>query len=126
MNKNPFSLHVNMGDFLPATEAEKAYMVQMRPSTTFFKDGMKRLFRNKIATPSLIIIVLVTLSASIIPSFWPYSYDAMLSMVLRNGSLCLARHMRWNSLFPLLPIQKRKPSPLQELCWMRILPGRRA
>ena len=80
MNKNPFSLHVNMGDFLPATEAEKAYMVQMRPSTTFFKDGMKRLFRNKIATLSLIIIVLVTLSALIIPSFWPYSYDAMLGV----------------------------------------------
>ena len=80
MNKNPFSLHVNMGDFLPATEAEKAYMVQMRPSTTFFKDGMKRLFRNKIATLSLISIVLVTLSALIIPSFWPYRYDAMLGV----------------------------------------------
>ena len=63
MNKKNFSLHVNMDDFLPATEEEKAYMVQMRPSTTFFKDGMKRLFRNKIATLSLIIIVLVTLAA---------------------------------------------------------------
>ena len=80
MKKNPFSLHVNMDDFLPATEEEKAYMVQMRPSTTFFKDGMKRLFKNKIATLSLIIIVLVTLSALIIPSFWPYSYDAMLGV----------------------------------------------
>ena len=28
MNKNPFSLHVDLDDFLPATEAEKAYMVQ--------------------------------------------------------------------------------------------------
>ena len=80
MKNNPFSLHVNMDDFLPATEAEKAYMVQMRPSTTFFKDGMKRLFRNKIATLSLIIIVLVTLAALIIPSFWPYSYDTMLGV----------------------------------------------
>ena len=80
MNKNPFSLHVNMDDFLPATEAEKAYMVQMRPSTTFFKDGMKRLFRNKIATLSLIIIVIVTLSALIVPSFWPYSYETMLGV----------------------------------------------
>ena len=43
MKKNPFSLHVNMEDFLPATAAEKEYMVKMRPSTTFFKDGMKRL-----------------------------------------------------------------------------------
>ncbi len=80
MKNNPFSLHVNMDDFLPATDAEKAYMVQMRPSTTFFKDGMKRLFRNKIATLSLIIIVLVTLAALIIPAFWPYSYDTMLGV----------------------------------------------
>ena len=70
MKNNPFSLHVNLDDFLPASESEKAYMVQMRPSTTFFKDGMKRLFRNKIATLSLIIIVLVTLAALIIPDAW--------------------------------------------------------
>lgn len=69
-----------MDDFLPATEGEKAYMVQMRPSTTFFKDGMKRLFRNKIATLSLIVIVLVTLAALILPAFWPYSYDTMLGV----------------------------------------------
>jgi len=80
MKNNPFSLHVNMDDFLPATEAEKAYMVQMRPSTTFFKDGMKRLFRNKIATLSLIVILLVTLAALIIPSLWPYRYDTMLGV----------------------------------------------
>ena len=80
MKNNPFSMHVNMDDFLPATEEEKAYMVQMRPSTTFFKDGMKRLFRNKIATLSLIIIVLVTLAALIIPAFWPYRYDTMLGV----------------------------------------------
>ena len=78
MKKNPFSLHVDLDDFLPATEEEKAYMVQMRPSTTFFKDGMKRLFKNKIATLSLIIIVLVTLAALILPSLWPYDYAKML------------------------------------------------
>ena len=80
MKKNPFSLHVNMDDFLPATEEEKAYMVQMRPSTTFFKDGMKRLLKNKIATISMIIIIVVTLAAIIIPMFWPYSYDTMLGV----------------------------------------------
>ena len=81
MRKYPgLSMHVDMDDFLPATDAEKAYMVQMRPSTTFFRDGMKRLFRNKIATISLIIIVAVTLAAIILPAFWPYSYDAMLGV----------------------------------------------
>ena len=80
MKKNPFSLHVDLDDFLPATEEEKAYMVQMRPSTTFFKDGMKRLLKNKIATISMILIILITLAAIIIPVFWPYSYDTMLGV----------------------------------------------
>lgn len=78
--KMPLSMHVNMDDFLPASEEEKAYMVQMRPSTTFFKDGMKRLLRNKIATASMIIVIIITLAALIIPAFWPYSYDSMLGI----------------------------------------------
>lgn len=79
-NMKHFSMHVNVDDFLPATDEEKAYMVQMRPSTTFFKDGMKRLLKNKIATASMIIIIVITLAAILIPSFWPYKYDAMLGM----------------------------------------------
>ncbi len=80
MKNNPFSFHVNMDDFLPATEEEKAYMVQMRPSTTFFKDGMKRLLKNKIATVSMILIIVIALTAMILPLFWPYSYDTMLGV----------------------------------------------
>lgn len=78
--KFPFTMHVNVEDFLPASDEEKEYMVQMRPSTTFFKDGMKRLLRNKIATASMIIVILITLAALIIPAFWPYSYDNMLGI----------------------------------------------
>ena len=80
MKKNPFSMHVDLDDFLPATDAEKAYMVQMRPSTTFFKDGMKRLLKNKIATLSMFIIIIITLTAIILPSLWPYRYDQMLGI----------------------------------------------
>ncbi len=74
------SLHVNLDSFTPATDAEKEYMVKMRESTTFFKDGVKRLLKNKVATVSFILIVLITLSAIIIPMFWPYSYDAQLGI----------------------------------------------
>ena len=77
MKKNPLSLQVDLEDFLPATDAEKEYMVQMRPSTTFFKDGMKRLLRNKVATVSMFIIIFITLAAIGIPSFWPYSYGTL-------------------------------------------------
>jgi len=76
----PFSLHVDLDAFAPATAEEKEYMVQMRPSTTFFRDGIKRLLKNKVATVSLIVIVLVVLAAIFIPMFWPYSYDAQLGI----------------------------------------------
>ncbi len=78
--KKPFSMHVDVDDFIPATGEEKEYMVQMRPSTTFFKDGVKRLLKNKIATISFILIVLITLTAIFLPMFYPYSYDQMLGV----------------------------------------------
>ena len=80
MIKFPFNLHVNVDDFIPATADEKEYMVQMRPSTTFFKDGVKRLLKNKIATLSFIIVVLITLTSIFLPMFWPYKYDKMLGV----------------------------------------------
>ncbi len=80
MKKNFFSLQVNMDSFLPATEAEKEYMVQMRESTTFFKDGVKRLLKNKVATVSFFLIVIITLSAIFVPMFWPYAYDTQLGI----------------------------------------------
>jgi len=74
------SMHVDVDAFLPASEEEKAYMVQMRPSSTFFKDGMKRLLKNKVATVSMCIIILITLASILIPMFWPYSYETMLGV----------------------------------------------
>ena len=73
-------MHVDVDAFLPATEAEKEYMVQMRPSSTFFKDGVKRLLKNKVATVSFFIIVVLTLTCIFLPLFWPYGYDQMLGM----------------------------------------------
>jgi len=78
MKKKIFSMHVDVDDFIPATAEEKAYMVQMRPSTTFFKDGMKRLMKNKIAATSMFLIILIALTSIFLPFFWPYKYDKML------------------------------------------------
>ena len=74
------SLHVDMDAFLPATDEEKAYMAKMRPSSTFFKDGVKRLVKNKVSLTSFIIIVLITFASIFLPFFWPYSYDNMLGV----------------------------------------------
>ncbi len=80
MKKTPFSMQVDLDQFIPATAEDKAYMVQMRPSSTFFKDGVKRLLKNKIATISFIIIVIITVSSIIIPIFWPYDYGTQLGI----------------------------------------------
>ena len=82
MNDNikHLSMQVNLDDFIPATEEEKEYMVQMRPSTTAFKDGIRRLKKNKVAMVSFFIILIITLSAIFVPMFWPYKYEAMLGM----------------------------------------------
>lgn len=80
MKKKLFSMHVDLSQFTPASAEDKAYMVQMRPSSTFFKDGVKRLLKNKIATISFIVIVIITLSSIVIPMFWPYDYDTQLGI----------------------------------------------
>lgn len=81
MNKKPFSVQMDLDQFIPATDEEKAYLVQMRPSSTFFKDGVKRLVKNKVAFVSFLVIVIITVSAIIIPMFWPYSYETQLGVV---------------------------------------------
>ncbi len=78
--KKKFSFHVDLDSFIPATDAEKEYLVQMRPSSTFFKDGVKRLYKNKVAFVSFIVIALITLSSILIPLFWPYSYEQQLGV----------------------------------------------
>lgn len=80
IEKRPFSMHLDVKDFAPATQEEKETISKLRPSSTFFKDGVKRLLKNPVATVSLILIILITLSTIIIPMVWPYSYDKMLGV----------------------------------------------
>lgn len=75
---------MNADDFRKASPEEKAYRLPERPSTTFFKDGIKRLFRNKIATISMVVVLLITLASVILPWVWPYAYDQMLGVQPRK------------------------------------------
>ncbi|MBQ5671320.1 MAG: ABC transporter permease [Oscillospiraceae bacterium] len=81
MNLKKLSMHPDLDCFAPASAEEKEYMVQMRPSSTFFKDGCKRLVKNRVALVSLIVIILITLSSIILPAVWPYGYDQQLGAV---------------------------------------------
>ena len=61
MEKNPlsFQLKLNPDDFLPATDEEKEGLVVMRDSVSFWKDGFRRLRKNKVAMVCLFIIIIV-------------------------------------------------------------------
>lgn len=79
--KNPLSLQLNLQSFEQATEEEKYMQQRMRESTTFFKDGMRRLKKNKIAMTCFCIVVLIVLIAAFVPLFYPYSYEDQLGVV---------------------------------------------
>ena len=76
MKQNPlsFQLKLNPEDFLPATEEEKQSQIIMRESVSFWKDGVRRFVKNKVAMVSLVVIVLVMIFSFIVPAFYPYSY----------------------------------------------------
>lgn len=80
MNKNPLSFQskLNPEDFLPATDAEKESLVVMRESVGFWKDGFRRLRKNKIAMISLFVILVVMFFSFILPGFYPYSYQTQI------------------------------------------------
>lgn len=85
--KNPFSFHVNPERFAFATPDEKAQFIPMRESTSFFKDGLRRLWRNKLAMTCFFIIVIIVLAVVIIPSVWPYSYETQLGLAQKEVEL---------------------------------------
>ena len=78
--KNMLSLQLDVASFEAATEEEKRQQVRMRESTTFFKDGMRRIAKNKIAMICLCLIVLVILIVAFVPSFYPYEYSDQLGI----------------------------------------------
>ena len=57
IKKNPLSLQLNADDFLPASNEEKQSLVIMRESVNFWKDGLRRLKKNKIAMVSFVFII---------------------------------------------------------------------
>ncbi len=79
MKKVPFSAQVDLSkfnfvDFEKATDEEKRQQDVMGESTTFFKDGMKRLRKNPLAMGSIVVLVLILLTIFIAPLIVPYGY----------------------------------------------------
>ena len=78
--KRPFSMQLDVSKFEPATEAEKEQHEVMRESTTFFRDGMRKLFKNPLAVMSIIVLALVLITIVFAPLIVPYGYGDMISI----------------------------------------------
>lgn len=78
--KNPLSLQLDLSSFEKATDEEKFMQQRMRPSTTFFKDGMRRLSKNKIAMICLSVLIIIVLIVTFVPMFYPYDYSTQLGI----------------------------------------------
>ena len=74
-NPLSFQARINPDDFLPASDEEKQSLVIMRDSVSFWKDGLRRLKKNKVAMVSLVVIIFIMILAFVVPFFYPYSYE---------------------------------------------------
>jgi oligopeptide transport system permease protein len=75
-----------------ASKDEKAAQQKMRPSTSFFRDSVKRFLRNPVATTCFVIMVLLILTVIIMTFVDPYKYDHQLTLDAYDAS--------YNHLFP--------------------------
>ena len=78
--KHFLSLQIDLQKFSPATDEEKQQHETMRESTTFFRDGMRKLMKNPLAVASLIVLIILTLTIIIVPAVYPYSYSQMITV----------------------------------------------
>lgn len=84
LNKTPdkqiLSMQLDLSKFEKATEEEKRQQDVMSESTTFFKDGMRKLFKNPLAVGSIAVLCLIMALIIVAPHFVPYSYQEILSV----------------------------------------------
>lgn len=70
----------SQANFEKATEEEKKQQDVMGESTTFFKDGMRRLRKNPLAMASIVVLLLIIAIIIIAPMVVPYRYDEIISV----------------------------------------------
>ena len=78
--KKPFSLQLDPKKFEPATAEEKEQHDVMRESTTFFRDGMRRLFKNPLSVMSLVVLGLMVAVILLAPLVVPYGYSQIITV----------------------------------------------
>ena len=83
-NKTPkkqiLSAQIDLSKFERATDEEKRQQDIMSESTSFFKDGMRKLFKNPLAVLSILVLAAIILTIIIAPMIVPYGYEEILSV----------------------------------------------
>lgn len=70
----------SQANFELATAEEKKQQDVMGESTTFFKDGMKRLRKNPLAMGSIVVLTLIVLLIIVAPMIVPYKYNQIITI----------------------------------------------
>lgn len=78
--KQILSTQIDLKKFEKATEEEKRQQDVMSESTTFFRDGMRKLLKNPLAVMSLAILTVVLITIIVAPMIVPYRYEEILSV----------------------------------------------
>ena len=78
--KNPLSAQIDLAKFQPASEEEKRQQDVMSKSASFFRDGMRKLFRNPLAVISMVVLLAIILTIIIAPMIVPYEYSEIISV----------------------------------------------
>ena len=78
--KNILSAQIDLSKFEPATEEEKRQQDVMSKSTTFFRDGMRKLFKNPLALLSIVLLTVIVAVIIVAPMVVPYGYADILSV----------------------------------------------
>ena len=83
-NKTPkkqiLSAQIDLSKVERATDEEKRQQDVMSESTSFFKDGMRKLFKNPLAVLSIVVLAAIILTIIIAPMIVPYGYEEILSV----------------------------------------------
>lgn len=78
--KQVFSAQIDLKKFEKATDEEKKQQDVMSESTTFFRDGMRKLMKNPLAVLSLILLAVILITIIVAPMIVPYKYEEIMSI----------------------------------------------
>lgn len=78
--KHILSTQIDLSKFEKATEDEKRQQDVMSESTSFFRDGCRKLRKNPLAMLSLVVLTFIIAVILVAPAIVPYSYSQIISV----------------------------------------------